>query len=291
MNDTPPDGSPGLDDPEWVDKILARARERAEHPQPAVVAPVVRPAAAHTNAAAPGTPTFTASTMPPSAQMPAFRASDGDGNRDDRDGGGAQYASAGDEPDTESDSNDTLRGWIEWIAVALGAVLVALLIRAFVLQAFYIPSESMEPTLHENDRIMVNKLSYRLHDVRRGDLVVFRRPPNMASSEINDLIKRVIALPNETIELRGSDIYIDDQKLTEPYLADGTPTVNLGWVTGCANPSSERNKCLIPPGHVFVMGDNRTHSSDGRVFGPIDEDLIVGRAFVRIWPPSKLGFL
>jgi signal peptidase I len=165
------------------------------------------------------------------------------------------------------------------------------LIRAFVLQAFYIPSESMEPTLYKNDRIMVNKLSYHLHDVRRGDLIVFRRPPNMAQTDINDLIKRVIALPNETIELRGSDIYIDDQKLTEPYLAAGTPTINLGWVTGCANPSTERTKCLVPPGHVFVMGDNRTHSSDGRVFGPIDEDLIVGRAFVRIWPPSKLGFL
>ena len=291
MNDTPPEGSPGLDDPEWVDRILARARERAAHPEPAGVAPVVRPAAAHTNAPTQATPTFTASTMPPSAQVPAFRNSDGDGNRDVRDDGDAQYAPAGGEPDTEAESNDSMRGWIEWIAVALGAVLVALLIRAFVLQAFYIPSESMEPTLHKNDRIMVNKLSYRLHDVRRGDLVVFRRPPNMASSEINDLIKRVIALPNETIELRGSDIYIDDQKLTEPYLADGTPTVNLGWVTGCANPSSERNKCLLPPGHVFVMGDNRTHSSDGRVFGPIDEDLIVGRAFVRIWPPSKLGFL
>ena len=289
MNDTPPERSPGLDDPEWVDKILARARERAEHPEPAVVAPVVRPAAAHTNTPAAATPTVTAPTVAGSSQVPFV---DDEGN--DHDSGRAFYVS--DEPEPESDDEtaadeSSLRGWIEWIAVALGAVLVALLIRAFVLQAFYIPSESMEPTLHKNDRIMVNKLSYHLHDVRRGDLIVFRRPPNMASSEINDLIKRVIALPNETIELRGSDIYIDDQKLTEPYLVDGTPTVNLGWVTGCANPPSERNKCLIPPGHVFVMGDNRTHSSDGRVFGPIDEDLIVGRAFVRIWPPSKLGFL
>jgi signal peptidase I len=287
VNDTPPEGSPGLDDPEWVDKIVARARERAEHPEPAVVAPVVRPAAAHTNVPTPAASTFTAPVATAGAPVPAFQVSAGDG--DDR--SDAQYAPADDEPDTETESNDSLRGWIEWIAVALGAVLVALLIRAFVLQAFYIPSESMEPTLHKNDRIMVNKLSYHLHDVRRGDLIVFKRPPNMASSEINDLIKRVIALPNETIELRGSDIYIDDQKLTEPYLVEGTPTVNLGWVTGCANPSTERNKCLVPPGHVFVMGDNRTHSSDGRVFGPIDEELIVGRAFVRIWPPSKLGFL
>ena len=289
MNDTPPDGSPDLEDPQWVDKILARAKDRATHPEPAVVAPVVRPVAATPVAA-----TDLASSSPPFAS-PAVSPTSyfGDRDNDDHHPVGEQGASG--EPalddDSESEKKHSLRGWIEWIAVAAGAVLVALLIRAFVLQAFYIPSESMEPTLHKNDRIMVNKLSYRLHDVNRGDLVVFRRPPNMASSEINDLIKRVIALPNETIELRGSEIYIDDQKLTEPYLVEGTPTVNLGWVTGCANPSSERNKCLIPPGHVFVMGDNRSHSSDGRVFGPIDEELIVGRAFVRIWPPSKLGFL
>ncbi|MEO8693543.1 MAG: signal peptidase I [Acidimicrobiales bacterium] len=291
MNDTPPEGSPGLDDPQWVDKILARARQRTERPEPAVAAPVVRPAAAHTDKPATQAPTFNAPLVTSSPPVGPFVDSEGN----DRDNAFVQYAPADAgtplEPDDDSSSNDSLRGWIEWFAVALGAVLVALVIRAFVLQAFYIPSESMEPTLHKNDRIMVNKLSYHLHDVRRGDLIVFKRPPNMASSEINDLIKRVIALPDETIELRGSDIYIDDQKLTEPYLVDGTPTVNLGWVTGCANPSTERNKCLVPPGHVFVMGDNRTHSSDGRVFGPIDEDLIVGRAFVRIWPPSKLGFL
>jgi len=286
VNDTPPDGSPNLDDPEWVDKILARARERAEHSEPAAVAPVVRPAAVtHGDAVAPAT--AAPPVVTPSVRTPAFVGSDGD----DHDGGTVEYVAAEPEPEPETEAKGQWRGWLEWFAVAAGAVVVALLIRAFVLQAFYIPSESMEPTLHKNDRIMVNKVSYHLHDVRRGDLVVFRRPPNMAQSEINDLIKRVIALPNETIELRGSDIYIDDQKLTEPYLAEGTPTVNLGWVTGCANPSTERTKCLIPPGHVFVMGDNRTHSSDGRVFGPIDEDLIVGRAFIRIWPPSKLGFL
>ena len=289
MNDTPPNGSPGVDDPDWVDKILARARERAEHPEPAGVAPVVRPTAMSRDEQPPPTsPPFTPPVIPPVRNASEYGESKG--NDDQK---AADYAPVDpeSEAETESTSKEQLRGWIEWVAVAAGAVLVALLIRAFVLQAFYIPSESMEPTLHKNDRIMVNKISYHLHDVRRGDLIVFRRPPNMAQSDINDLIKRVIALPNETIELRGSDIYIDDQKLTEPYLTDGTPTLNLGWVSGCANPSSERTKCLVPPGHVFVMGDNRTHSSDGRVFGPIDEDLIVGRAFIRIWPPSKLGFL
>jgi signal peptidase I len=285
VTDTPPERSPDLEDPEWVDRILARARERAARPEPA------------------------AAFTPPATVVPPREASDTELRRlanpvadprptptvpastDDEGRPPSPPDSTDDTDDTDDEESSSLRGWIEWLAVAAGAVVVALLIRAFVLQAFYIPSESMEPTLHKDDRIMVNKLSYRLHDVNRGDLVVFRRPPNMASSEINDLIKRVIALPNETIELRGSDIYIDDQKLTEPYLPEGTQTLNLGWVTGCSNPSSERTKCTVPPGHVFVMGDNRQHSSDGRVFGPIDEDLIVGRAFVRIWPPSKLGFL
>ena len=292
MNDTPPEGSPGLDDPQWVDKILARARERTDRPEPVVVAPVVRPAAAHSDVQ----PAPVTASTPPTGPAPIVTAQAADAVYPSdiaaqSPNGGVGYAEPEPELEADESSGDSWRGWVEWIGVAAGAVIVALLIRAFVLQAFYIPSESMEPTLHKNDRIMVNKLSYHLHDVRRGDLIVFERPPNMASSEINDLIKRVIALPNETIELRGSDIYIDDQKLTEPYLVPGTPTVNLGWVSGCANPASERTKCLVPPGHVFVMGDNRTHSSDGRVFGPIDEDLIVGRAFVRIWPPSKLGFL
>jgi signal peptidase I len=283
VTDTPPERSPDLEDPEWVDRILARARERAARPEPAAAftppATVVPPR--ETSDAELRRPANPIADPRPIPTVPA--AAEDEGRP-------ASPPDPTDDTDNEEESS-SLRGWIEWLAVAAGAVLVALLIRAFVLQAFYIPSESMEPTLHEDDRIMVNKLSYRLHDVNRGDLVVFRRPPNMASSEINDLIKRVIALPNETIELRGSDIYIDDQKLTEPYLPEGTQTLNLGWVTGCANPSSERSKCTVPPGHVFVMGDNRQHSSDGRVFGPIDEDLIVGRAFVRIWPPSKLGFL
>ena len=188
-----------------------------------------------------------------------------------------------------------VRGWLEWGGVILGALLVAFIIRAVLFQAFYIPSESMESTLEVKDRILVNKLSYKLHDVHRGDIVVFEKPPG-ETSKINDLIKRVVALPGETIEQQGNDIYIDlgsgPQKLTERYIKDlqdiGQP---IGWVQGCANPSTERNKCTIPAGHVWVMGDNRGHSHDSRVFGPIDEDLIVGRAFVKVWPLNKLGFL
>ncbi len=187
------------------------------------------------------------------------------------------------------------RSFIEWGAVILGALLVAFLIRAVAFQAFYIPSESMEPTLQIKDRLLVNKLSYKLHDVHRGDIVVFEKPPGEAS-KINDLIKRVIALPGETISQQGSDLYIDrgqgPQKLTETYIKDhGDIGQTLTWVQGCANPSTETTKCTIPSGHVWVMGDNRGHSHDSRFFGPIDNDLIVGRAFVKVWPLNKIGFL
>jgi signal peptidase I len=189
----------------------------------------------------------------------------------------------------------TLRSWLEWGAVIVGALVVAFLIRAVAFQAFYIPSESMEHTLEVKDRILVNKLSYRLHDVNRGDIIVFEKPPG-ETSKINDLIKRVIALPGETIEQQGKDIYIDrgqgPQKLTETYVSDPADMgPAISWVQGCANPSSENTRCTIPDGHVWVMGDNRGHSHDSRMFGPIDEDLIVGRAFVKVWPLNKLGFL
>jgi signal peptidase I len=188
-----------------------------------------------------------------------------------------------------------MRSWLEWGGVIVGALLVAFLIRAVAFQAFYIPSESMESTLEVKDRLLVNKLSYKLHDVHRGDIIVFEKPPG-ETSKINDLIKRVIALPGETIEQQGNDIYIDrgqgPQKLTEGYIKDlGDIGQTLTWVQGCANPSTETTKCTIPAGHVWVMGDNRGHSHDSRFFGPIDEDLIVGRAFIKVWPLNKIGFL
>jgi len=202
-----------------------------------------------------------------------------------------------DEDDDDSASRRT-RSIVEWIAVAVGAVVVAFLIRAFLLQAFYIPSESMEPTLKENDRILVNKLSYKLHDVNRGDLVVFEKPENEPTGNINDLIKRAIALEGETIELHpDGTITIDGRLLNEPYLRDGQPPGQMtmsrdAFVDGaCTNPVTESTRCTVGEGFVWVMGDNRDHSHDSRAFGPIDEDLIVGRAFVKVWPLSGIGFL
>ncbi len=170
-----------------------------------------------------------------------------------------------------------LRNVFEWVAIAGGALVIAFLIKTFLLQAFYIPSLSMDPTLKINDRVLVNKLSYDLHDVHRGDIVVFESPPNEGSST-KDLIKRVIALPGETVESRDGRIVIDGQVLDEPYLEPHVQTGPLDKVT-------------IPPDHYWVMGDNRGNSRDSRFFGAIPESLIIGRAFVRVWPVTALGLL
>jgi signal peptidase I len=175
--------------------------------------------------------------------------------------------------------NGPVRNAIEWVAIIAIALLVAVVIKQFLVQAFYIPSESMKNTLNVGDRVLVNKLSYRLHDVHRGDIVVFKRPPaESGEPAIKDLIKRVIGLPGDTIEEREGAVYINDHKLDEPYVPDGAATTNL--------PRQQ-----VPPGQYFVMGDNRTNSKDARVFGTIPKSLLVGRAFVRVWPLRAIGFL
>ena len=181
------------------------------------------------------------------------------------------------EPTAEQDRRG-VRNAVEWVAIVVGALAVALLVKTFLVQAFFIPSLSMYPTLDKGDRVLVNKLSYRLHDVHRGDLVVFDRPENSPESDIKDLIKRVIALPGETIEARDGVVFIDGKEIDEPYLVDGVTTENL--------PPQE-----VPEGHVFVMGDNRHDSADSRVFGPIDDDTIIGRAFVKVWPLPEISLL
>lgn len=170
------------------------------------------------------------------------------------------------------------RQGIEWLVLVAASLAVALLVRAFLIQAFYIPSESMIPALHKDDRVLVNKLSYRLHEVHRGDIVVFRAPPEAATTRVKDLIKRVIGLPGETIEGRAGEIYIDGKPLDEPYLP---PDIR----------SREFSSEKVPLDSYWVLGDNRQDSRDSTFFKAIDEGDIVGRAFVRIWPLSDLGLL
>jgi len=192
-------------------------------------------------------------------------------------------------PDEPSSRNRRLQSGLEWVAVIVGALVVALVVKTFLFQAFYIPSASMEPTLEKGDRVLVNKISYDLHDVNRGDVIVFELDSeDVGPDGIKDLIKRVVGLPGDVIESRDGIVYVNDRALDEPYLADGMIT---GDPEDSRNPPIERQ--TVPEGHVFVLGDNRSNSADSRYpyRGPIPIDSIVGRAFVLVWPPGDIGSL
>ena len=197
-------------------------------------------------------------------------------------------AGSGESEEATKSSNPSKTA-IEWVLLIGAALLIALVVKAFLFQAFYIPSDSMVPTLKTNDRVIVNKLSYKLHPVHRGDIVVFKTPkgPNGEPIDptIKDLIKRVIALPGETVSAQGGKVYIDGRPLDESYLPAGT-------VTDCSRfNSSCFPKDPLPADEYWVMGDNREGSRDSRYFGPISKNEIVGRAFLRVWPLSRIGLL
>ncbi len=166
------------------------------------------------------------------------------------------------------------RNLVEW-ALAIGAALVvAWFIQSQLVQAFVIPSASMEPTLVDRDRVLVNKLASTMG---RGDIVVFRRPPGVDVGEAEDLIKRVIGVGGDVVDAQGGLVRVNGEPIDEPYLTPGAYTEDFGPIE-------------VPDGTLFVMGDNRgpSMSFDSRFFGPIDEDLVVGRAFLVIWPLSRL---
>jgi signal peptidase I len=189
------------------------------------------------------------------------------------------------------------------------ALVLAIVIKTFLVQAFYIPSESMVPTLHVGDRVLVNRLAFRFGDIERFDVIVFSdpNPPASASRGIvggflhwlgegtgiakpaeEDFIKRVIALPGETWEIREGTVYVDGRQLSEPYLTGPADTRDFGPET-------------VPSGSLFVLGDNRLHSCDSRFtpdeagichgLGYVPEDDVIGQAFVIVWPPGDMGWL
>jgi signal peptidase I len=179
---------------------------------------------------------------------------------------------------------------VEWGVILVVAVLAAILIRTFVVQPFFIPSGSMEPTLMVNDRVLVNKLSYDFHSVHRGDIVVFKKPADDTTPGITDLVKRVIGLPGETISAQNGHVYINGQQLKEPWLPNGVATGQFpSSIPGCL--PAPAGACLIPSGDYFMMGDNRGDSADSRIIGPVPGKLFIGRVFVRVWPLSRLGWL
>ena len=201
--------------------------------------------------------------------------------------------------DEAEDAKTARSFWRELPVLVVIAVGLAVLLKTFVAQAFYIPSSSMEDTLAINDRVVVSKLSYRIGQIDRGDVVVFDDADvfsvekdesavgavlrNIAesiglSTPESEFIKRVIALSGETVEVRDGSVLVDGDVLNEPYIRPGWIPTGFGPV-------------VVPPGHVFVMGDNRPNSRDSRVFGPISIDRVVGRAFVVIWPPRNWGGL
>jgi len=213
-------------------------------------------------------------TSPPSTAVADPGAAPGDGAP-----GAGTAAAAGAGAAAEAARKRRRGRWaVEWAIVLVVALAVALGVRAYVVQTFFIPSASMEPTLLIGDRIIVDKLSYHLHDVHRGDIVVFGRPPGEAALNINDLVKRVIGLPGETISSQGDNVLINGHVLKEPWLTKGT---KLG---------PPITPFVIPANDYFVMGDNRSDSQDSRFFGPIPRSLIVGRVVMRIWPLSHISF-
>ena len=188
--------------------------------------------------------------------------------------------------------------WQELPVLVIIAFAIALVIKTFALQAFYIPSVSMDPTLDVGDRVLVEKIGYRFGSPARGDIVVFQRDlqdPEASRSiwtRIGDafrelfgfpttgrenLIKRVIAVGGEEIEGRNGRVYIDGEPLDEPWLPNGEV------------PTFDFPPTAVPEGMIFVMGDNRDESGDSRSFGPISEDRVVGKAFLNVWPPTHAG--
>jgi signal peptidase I len=178
---------------------------------------------------------------------------------------------------------------IEWAIVIAVAVLVSLLIRTFAFQTFYIPSGSMEPTLQVGDRIIVDKLAVEFGTIHTGDILVFKAPKEVATvcgDDVADLVKRVIATPGQTVKSVGNKIYVKDQGLSEPWHVLKQPWSHVAEVG--AKPIATT---YVTANHYFMVGDNEPDSCDSRYWGLLPRSDVIGKAFVRIWPLRRAGFL
>jgi signal peptidase I len=168
---------------------------------------------------------------------------------------------------------------VETLDASIFAALLSLLIITFVVQAFYIPSGSMEPTLQIDDRILVSKFSYRLGRIARGDVIVFHYPLNPGK----DFVKRVVALSGERVELKDGVVLINNQPITELY-----PTALAAGDRACTTSYGPQT---VPQGQLFVLGDNRCNSEDSRFFGFVPVGNVVGKALLVYWPPQRVGLV
>jgi signal peptidase I len=169
----------------------------------------------------------------------------------------------------------------EWLVVIVLAVGGALLIRAFIVQTFSVPSSSMYPTLQIGDRILVNKIPGLARSIHRGDIIVFHKvPADKDGQGPEDLVKRVIGMPGETISSVGDTVLINGKPLREPWLPNLDAVSPQG---ACAQPAYDIPKTKIPPGHYYVLGDCRGISDDSRFWGTVPSSAIIGRVFTVIW--------
>jgi signal peptidase I len=167
-------------------------------------------------------------------------------------------------------------GVLEFLIILLVSfVLVFGFVRPFVVEAFWIPSASMVPTLKYGDRVLVNKFIYRFTEPQRGDIIVFKS----VEGDGQDLIKRVVGVPGDEIAVRGGKLFVNGEPQKEPYVNKKYPDRSFYAPT------------TVPKDHVFAMGDNRANSQDSRIFGPVPEKNIEGEAFLRFWPPDRIGSL
>lgn len=174
------------------------------------------------------------------------------------------------------------RAFIEWLVILVVAVSVSMLVRTYVVQQFSIPSGSMIPTLNIGDRILVDKLGVELGTINRGDIVVFRHPPKALTTCAPPVepifIKRVIGLPGDVITSKGSTIYVNGKVLKQTWQTTSPLGPAIGHV-------------VVPANHYFMLGDNRGESCDSRYWGTVPRSDIIGKAFLRIWPFNRIGFL
>ncbi len=200
-----------------------------------------------------------------------------------------------------SDNNNSNQqpdnSWIaELLRTVVLSILLALGIRTFVAEARWIPSGSMEPTLHgtpnqwEADKIIVDKLKYRFSDPERGDIVVFSPTAQLKREQYTDaFIKRIIGLPGDKIELKDGKVIVNGKQLPETNYLSNEQRTSIEVCTSGQQPPFLSQSTTIPKGEYLVLGDNRTQSYDGRCWGLVPRDNIIGRAVVRFWPPNKVG--